>query len=41
MLDSINHMTSKLCKYHIFDMKMSRFCQFLRNVIMDLITFRC
>ena len=34
MLDSIYYMTFKLIKKHIFGMKVSRFCQLLRNVIM-------
>ena len=34
MLDSIYYMTLKLIKNHILCMKMSRFCQLLRNVIM-------
>ena len=37
MLDSIYHMTLELIKNHIFGVKTSRFCQFLRNVIMDVI----
>ena len=40
MLDSINHMTLKLLKNHIFGVKTSRICHLLRNVIMDVITLR-
>ena len=40
MLDSIYHMTLKLIKNHIFGMKMSRFCQLLRNIIIGVITLR-
>ena len=39
MLDSIYHMTLKLLKNRIFDVKTSRFCHLLRNVIMDVIMF--
>ena len=38
MLDSIYHKTVKLLKNHIFDVKTSRFCHLLRNVIMEVIT---
>ena len=40
MLDSIYHMTLKLLKNHIFDVKNSRFCHLLCNVIMDVTTLR-
>ena len=39
MLDSIYHMTLKLIKNHFFGLKMSRFWNLLRNVIMDVIMF--
>ena len=39
MLDSIYHMPLKFIKNCIFDVKTSRFCHLLRNVIMDVITF--
>ena len=39
MLDSIYHMPLKLIKNRIFGVKTFRFCHFLRNVIMDLISF--
>ena len=32
MLDSIDHMTLKLLKIHIFGVKTSKFCHLLRNV---------
>ena len=38
MSDSIYHMTLKLLKNNIFDLKTSRFCHHLLNVIMDVIT---
>ena len=38
MLDSINHLTLNLLKNQIFDMKKSRFCHLLRNVMMDVIS---
>ena len=38
MLDSIYHMTLKILTF--YSVKMSRFCHFLRNVIMDVITLR-
>ena len=38
MLDSIYHMTLKLLKNHIFDVKTSSFCHILRSVKMDVIT---
>ena len=38
MLDSIYHIKLKLLKNHIFGMKTSRFCHFLRKIIMDVIT---
>ena len=37
MLDFIYHMAFKLLKNCILGVKMSRFCHFLRNVIMDVI----
>ena len=42
MLDSIYHMmmTLKLLKIAIFDVKTSRFCHLLCNVIMDVIRLR-
>ena len=40
MLDYVCHMALKLLKNHIFGAKTSRFCQLLRNVIMDVITLR-
>ena len=39
MLDSIYHMTLKLIKNHIFDVKTSRFYHLLHQVIMDVIMF--
>ena len=39
MLDSICHMTLKLIKNCIFIVIMSRFCNHLCNVIMDVILF--
>ena len=36
MLDSIYHKTLKLIKNHIFDVKTSRFCHLLLNIIMDV-----
>ena len=39
MLDFIYHMTLKLIKNHFFGLKMSRSCNILRNVIMDVIMF--
>ena len=40
MLDSIYHMILNLIKKKcIIDVKTSRFCHDLRNVIMDVITF--
>ena len=38
MLDSIYHISSKLIKNHIFGVITLKFCNLLRNVIMDLIT---
>ena len=38
MLNSICHMTLKLFKNPIFGVKTSRFCHFLHNIIMDIIT---
>ena len=32
MLDSINHITLKLIKNHIFGLNMPRFCHLLRDV---------
>ena len=37
MVDSIYHMTLKLLKNHIFDLKTSRFCHLLCSVIMVVI----
>ena len=37
MLDSIYHMTLKLLKNLIFSVKMSRFCNLLCSVIMNVI----
>ena len=39
ILDSIYQMPLKFIKNCIFDVKTSRFCHLLRNVIMDVITF--
>ena len=39
MLDNIYHMTFKLLKNHIFGVKTSGICLFMRNVIMVVITF--
>ena len=39
MLDSIYHMILKLLKIQIFGEKTSRFCDLLRNIIMDVFTF--
>ena len=40
MLDSIYHTTLTLFCNRFFGVKMSRFCHFLRNGIMDVITLR-
>ena len=40
MLDSNYHRTLKLFENRIFDVKISRFCHLLRNVIVDVITQR-
>ena len=37
LLNSLYHMTLKLYKNHIFDVKSSRLCQLLCSVIMDVI----
>ena len=37
MLDSIHHVTLKLIKKSTFGRENVKFCQLLRNVIMDLI----
>ena len=39
IFDFIYHMTLKLIKNHILGVKKSRFCHFVRTVIMDVITF--
>ena len=39
MLDPTYHMTLKSIKNCIFGVKTSRFCNLLRNIIMDVITF--
>ena len=39
MLDSIYHMALRLLWYLIFDVKTLYFCQYVRNVVMDVITF--
>ena len=39
VLDSINHMTLRLLLNHISDVKKIRFFHYVRNVIMDVITF--
>ena len=39
MLDSIYHMALKLIKNRICAVKTSKFGHFIRNVIMDVITF--
>ena len=38
MLDSIYNMTLKLFSNHTFGVKASRFCNLLRDIIMDVIT---
>ena len=38
MLDSIYHMTFILCNF-ISGVKTSYFCHYVRNVVMDIITF--
>ena len=38
MLDSIYHIPSKLCCYHFFGVKMSRFGHLLLKVVMDVMT---
>ena len=38
MIDSIYHMKLELIKNLIFGLKTSRFCDLLRNVIMDITT---
>ena len=40
MVDSIYHMTLKLLKNLNFEVKKSRFCHLLHNVIMDVIMSR-
>ena len=37
MLHSIDHISLKLIKDRIFDLKKSRFCHLLRNVIIDVV----
>ena len=41
MLDSIYHMTLKLLCSPIFGVKTLRFCQYVPNVFMDIITCIC
>ena len=39
MLDSIYLMTLILLSNHIFGVEAIRFCHYVRNVVMDVITF--
>ena len=39
MLDSIYHMTLRLPSNLISGVKKIRFCHYVRNIIMDIITF--
>ena len=38
MIDSIDRMTLKLLLNHIFGVKTSRFCHYVCNIVMDIMT---